>query len=182
MYKKFTEGLIFGAGFGISFIALWYAAVYLLNPLLMSSSEEHIVNNKLSSIESETKKSISEKLEQLNSNYQSFRELGPDEQIKEASVIFKAVYVLSSNGKMKAIIKEIYKQNPNIIFHYKVGNEYPHSSYYPKEDTNYGEGIIVLLSGNPARMNRSLSVYYNRIPGLGDMPVKFFKNKCKKEA
>jgi hypothetical protein len=37
MGRKFMEGLIFGAGFAVSFILLWYVAAYWVTPTLMAS-------------------------------------------------------------------------------------------------------------------------------------------------
>ena len=107
-----------------------------------------------------------------------FYELSPEEQIARASVIVLAEYEPSSDGKMKAVIKEFLKRDEGITFYYELGDEHPSSSYYPKEDTKYGNGLIIFFEGNPASMRQSLSYYGDRINSLGDMPLELFKSKC----
>ncbi|MDH4286137.1 MAG: hypothetical protein OEV26_01785 [Gallionella sp.] len=43
MLKKFTEGLVFGLGFTISFVAIWYIATYSLYPMLISSVTQTVI-------------------------------------------------------------------------------------------------------------------------------------------
>ena len=107
-----------------------------------------------------------------------FYELSPEEQIARASVIVLAEYEPSPDGKMKAILKEFLKRDEGITFYYDLDDEYPSSSYYPKEDTRYGNGLIIFFEGNPASMRQSLSYRGDRISSLGDMPLELFKSKC----
>ena len=37
MLKKLLDGLIFGTGFGIAFVAIWIAAIYFILPSVMDS-------------------------------------------------------------------------------------------------------------------------------------------------
>ncbi len=50
MLKKFTEGLVFGTGFAISYIFVSYLAAYLVIPIFAASQMEKAVNEKLSQI------------------------------------------------------------------------------------------------------------------------------------
>jgi len=51
MLKKFGEGLTFGAGFGISFILLWYIAAYLLYPLFVVPQFNQSLSDRLSRLD-----------------------------------------------------------------------------------------------------------------------------------
>jgi hypothetical protein len=105
-----------------------------------------------------------------------FHELGAEEQIKEATVIALARYERADDGRMKAIIREFLKKQPNTTIYYNVGDEYAPSSYFPKEGMNYGDGVVIFFTGSPASMSMSFSG--DRIHGLGDIPLQLFKQKC----
>lgn len=177
MFKKFTDGLVFGAGFAIAFIAIWYIAAYTLYPKLISS------------IAQTTDRQLSHNGPNVPSDFQNsetklapskpFHELSPEEQIKKASVIALAKYEKSPDGKMKAIIKEFLKKDPGVIIYYNTGDEYPSSSYYPSVNRTYGDGIIIFFTGSPARMELSTTYTDDRIGGLSDIPVELFRKKCK---
>lgn len=173
MLKKFTEGLVFGSGFAISFIAIWYIATYSLYPMLISSITQK-TNQQFSDIHS-----ASPPAPEANSETAiPFHELGIDEQIKKASVIALARYEKSADGKMKAVIKEFLKKESGVTIYYNIGDEYPSSSYYPKKNTIYGDGIVMFFIGSPAKIQMSMTYSGDRISGLGDLPVELFRKKC----
>ena len=179
MLKKFTEGLVFGGGFGISFLALWYVAAYLITPMFVGSQIEQVANRHLSYLDAKTQSSISRTPETLRESGPPFHELKLEEQIKKSSVIALAKYEPSPDGKMKAIIKEFLKKEPGVTLYYNVGDEYASSSYYPKDKTSYGDGLVIFFVGSPAEMRMSMSYAGDRIRGLGDLPLELLKKKCK---
>jgi hypothetical protein len=179
MLKKFTEGLLFGGGFGISFLALWYVAAYLITPMFVGSQIEQVANKHLSNLDSKTQSSISRIPEALRESGPPFHELKLEEQIKKASVIALAKYEPAPDGKMKATIKEFLKKEPGVTLYYNVGDEYASSSYYPKDRTSYGDGLVIFFVGSPAEMRMSMSYEGDRIRGLGDLPLELLKKKCK---
>ena len=174
MLKKFTEGLAFGGGFGISFIALWYLTAYIIYPMYLGPQMNESISRELSNI----KPNISHESPKPET---PFHELDLEEQIKRSSVIALARYEASSDGKMKAIIKEFIKKVPGTSIYYNVGDEYKSSSYYPKENTNYGDGIVIFFTGSPAMMRLSITFHGDRIHGLGDLPLELLRNKCKED-
>jgi hypothetical protein len=178
MFKKFTEGLVFGGGFGISFILLWYIAAYLIYPIFVTPHIQDSVSKQISELESQMSPSMSSRYEMPDKPRIQFHELSLEEQIKTASVIAIAKYEKSSDGKMKAIIKEFLKKEPGATIYYNIGDEYPGSSYYPKENTMYGDGVVIFFTGSPASMRMSMSYSGNRIHSLGDIPIELFKKKC----
>ena len=177
MLKKFTDGLTFGCGFAISFVAIWYIATYTLYPMLISSVTKS-ANQQLSQegFSTPSDQSTQNTPHQLS---KSFHEMSPEEQIKNASVIALAKFEKSSDGKMKAIIKEFLKKDPGVIIYYNIGDEYPSSSYYPNESRGYGDGVVIFFTGSPANMGMSVTYTGDRISGLSDIPIELFKQKCK---
>lgn len=181
MFKKFAEGLVFGGGFGISFVLVWYIAAYLIYPMFVGPQIHKSVSKQLSEIESQTPPSATSRSHIFETPGKPFHELSLDNQIKQASVIAIAKYEKSPDGKMKAIIKEFLKKEPDTTIYYNIGDEYPGSSYYPKENTMYGDGVIVFFAGSPATMKMSMTYSGDRIRSLGDIPIELFKKKCKDE-
>jgi hypothetical protein len=178
MFKKFTEGLVFGGGFGISFIFLWYIAAYLIYPIFVTTHIQNSVSKQIPELESQISPSMSSRYEMQDKPHIQFHELSLEEQIKTASVIAIAKYEKSSDGKMKAIIKEFLKKEPGTTIYYNIGDEYPGSSYYTKENTMYGDGVVIFFTGSPASMRMSMSYSGDRIHSLGDIPIELFKKKC----
>lgn len=80
---------------------------------------------------------------------------------------------------MKAVITEFLKKDANVTIYYGMGDEYPSSSYYPKEKTGYGDGVVIFFTGSPAMIKMSMTYSGDRIHGLGDLPVELLRKKCK---
>jgi hypothetical protein len=176
MLKKFNEGLLFGGGFAISFVTVWYVAAYLITPMF-SSFLAREVNMQLSGTGWEGQ-STEKRYEEPAKNEPPFHELTLEEKIKSASVIALARYERGADGMMRAIIKEFLKKEPDVTIYYDVGDEYQPSSYYPKENTSYGDGMVIFFVGSPASMRMSMSYSGDRIRSLGDLPLELFRRKC----
>jgi hypothetical protein len=166
MLKKFTDGLIFGAGFAISCMALLFLAGFLMLPMFMSKYIEYPTGIEQSNVGDNSQPSI------------PFHDLGLEEQIKQSSVIALAKFELAPDGKMKAIIKEFLKKDPGVTLYYNIGDEHPSSSYYPQKDVGHGDGLVIFFTGSPANMKRSMSYTGDRIYALGDIPIELFKKMC----
>ena len=178
MLKKFTEGLVFGSGFAISFITIWYIAAYLIYPMFIGPQLEQSISKQLSGIEPDYRYSIPQNIKEPSKSEKPFHELAVEEQIKQASVIALAKYEPAPDGKMNAIIKEFLKKDPGTTIYYNVGDAHPTSSYYPKAKTRYGDGLIIFFTGSPATMKMSMSYSGDRIHSLGDIPLELFREKC----
>ena len=94
MLKKFTDGLIFGAGFAISCLVLLFLASFLILPMFMSKHIEYPTGIEQSNVGAPSPPSI------------PFHDLGLEEQIKQSSVIALAKFEPARDGQMKAIIKK----------------------------------------------------------------------------
>ena len=176
MLNKFKEGLVFGGGFGISFIAIWYFAAYLITPMLVNEQIENI--NEIQQSSSSANAHVPSQTTVTSQPLKQFYELSSDEQIKTASVIILTKYEPVQDGKVKAVVSQILKKDDNVTFHYKIGDELASSSYYPRENTSYGDGLVVFFTGSPPMQKMSMPYEGDRIRSLGDMPIELFKNKC----
>jgi hypothetical protein len=173
--KKFIDGLLFGSGFALAFSIIWYVSAYIIYPTLIDSHFKQTQDDRFSSEKLPGISSFSE------SRHESkpFHDLGLAQQIQTSSVIALARFESSDDGKMKAVLKEFLKKDPDITFYYNIGDEYPDSSYYPKNNVGHGDGLVIFFTGSPAMMKRSMPYDGDRIRGLGDMPLELFREKCK---
>lgn len=176
MLNKFKEGLVFGGGFAISFIGIWYMAAYFITPFFVDSQIDNIneMQRSLSSSSSNTPAQILT----TSQPQKQFHELSSEEKIQTASVILLAKYEPSQDGKVKAVISQFLKKDDNVSFHYNIGDELVSSSYYPRENISYGDGLVVFFAGSPPSQKMSMSYEGDRIRSLGDMPMELFKSKC----
>lgn len=112
----------------------------------------------------------------LTTPHEKFHELPIEKQIAAASVIAIAKYQ-KDGEKLKCVVSEVLKRSPDTAFYFKVGDEFPDCSRYPRPDVSYGEGMVMFFVGNPAQMRYSTSIYENRLIGVGDMPVDLLRRK-----
>jgi len=179
MLSKFKDGIVFGAGFGISFVFIWYLSSYLIYPSLVSSQLE-VANKEIEKQGFNIPPSSYKETPRISEEPKvQFYELGPEEKIEEASVIVLANYEEGENGKLKVIMKEFLKYVPGTDFYYSLGDEYKSSSFYPRENTNYGDGMVIFFAGSPAFMKSSMTHADGRIRGMGDMPIELIRSKYK---
>ena len=75
--------------------------------------------------------------------YENFHDLPIDKQVASASVIAIARYQ-KDGEKLKCVVSEILKRAPDTDFFFKVGDEYPSCSRYPKSNELYGDGVLML--------------------------------------
>ena len=178
MLKRFIDGVVFGGGFAISFVFVWYLASFLIYPMFGESYSEQYSN-----IENPETRSNSD-LSPLKSKKPEtpFHELTLEQKIETASFIALAEYEESSNGKQSPIIKEFLKQDPNSTIYYKVGDEYKTYSNYSEHNKDTNTKLIIFFVGSPAAMRYSTTYSGDRIHSLGGIPEKLLRDKCKKSA
>ena len=102
--------------------------------------------------------------------FESWHGLSFDEKAKRASVIL-ITENKQEGGMVRAYVKEELQRRPGAVFHYKVGDEYPPLMLVQKENTSYGDGSLVLLSGSPAEMQESMGIFGGNVAALGNMPL-----------
>jgi hypothetical protein len=178
MFKKFIEGAVFGFGFILIIVLAWFAFSYYF----ISSSrspDENLPSYRINTTpEGLPKPKNQPTTEYFEKDGKQFHELSIEEKIQKTSVIALAKYEKADDGKMKAIITEFLKKDPNTEIYYKVGDEYSSSSYYPRDKHDHGDGVVIFFVGSPAEMRSAMSYRGDRITGLSDIPIKLFKEKC----
>jgi hypothetical protein len=176
--KRFLDGLIFGAGFGLAFLVIAYIGFSLI-----------IVPGMIENQGFESSRTVNEpdqyapsEATAIPSNDERellpFSDLGMEDQIEHASVIALAEFQPAADGKMLAVITDILKKEDGVIFYYQVGDELVGSSYYPRDKVLHGDGLVAFFTGSPASMRMSMTYHGERIGGLGDMPLKLFRERC----
>lgn len=102
--------------------------------------------------------------------FESWEGLSFEEKAKRASVVL-ITENRQEDGLVRAYIREELKRKPGTVFQYKVGEVYPPLTLTPKENTSYGDGSLVLLSGSPAREQESMSIFGGNVAALENMPL-----------
>ena len=169
MLQKFFSGLAFGAGFFVAVALLgWLVASLLLvppegrtiyfggAPVLGSSGG----------------------VQEAGGKQPTLYDLPLEKKIERASVIIVTRFEAVADGRRRAVVAEILKRDPGVRFQYQVGDEYPSASYYPKDGEDRGEGSVVFFEGASADMRYSTTFRGDRVSGLGDIPLKLFRDKC----
>ncbi len=178
MLRKFIDGLLFGSGFTVAVLVVWCLASYFVFPAIFGSQRQQ----ETISFQSQTSSPPESPFSGANSGGRGvekpFHELSLDEQIKRSSVVAIAKFEAAADGKQKAVIKEFLKKDPSTTIYYNIGDEYPSSSYYPKDNQVYGEGVVIFFEGSPADMRMTASYDGDRIHGLSDIPIELLRKKC----
>lgn len=177
MIKRFLHGLIFGFGFCVAvgiFLYFWLNVGFVSKTYTSEPTEY----TRPSSIEipDELKNTNPDNLNELLGT--SFRELTLEERIENSSVVALAEFVPEADGRMRAVISEILKQEEGTVFYYEVGDEYTEASYYKQDKVDKGEGLVIFFVGSPAKKKMSMTYRGNRITGLGDLPIALLREKC----
>lgn len=116
-----------------------------------------------------------------SSRFERFSDLSFDKQIEAASVIAIARYQ-KEGEKLKCVISEILKRSPDTDFDFKVGDEYPRCTRYPKANESFGDGVLMFFVDSPAEFRYSTSFSGDRLSGFGEMPIEVLRAKIKGDA
>ena len=169
MLKKFWSGFVFGAGFSVA-VAL--AAWLMIQVSSMRSDGSPVYFGSAPALRESGQQEV------IGTQYPLLHDLPIEQRVERASVIIVTKFESAADGRKKAVVAEILKQAPGTRFNYKVGDEYPAASYYPREGVDRGDGSVVFFEGVPAEMRYSSTYRDGRISGLGDIPLELFRDKC----
>ena len=176
--RKVLDGVLFGLGFGVTFLTMVYFGFFFVSAPQMFESETFEVSpNSVTPGSLGGSTSLTERSTQEHDR-SPFYELDIDDKIEYASVIALAEYRPASDGAMRAVITDILKKEEDVVFYYEVGDEYANGSYYPQENADRGDGLVIFFTGSPASTRSSMTYRGERITGLGDMPLKLLRQKC----
>ena len=169
MLQKFFSGLVFGAGFFVAVALLgWLASSLLLVP-----SEGRAIYFGGSPVQE-----VSGGMQGAGGKQPPLYDLPLEQMIERASAIIVTRFEAAADGRRKAVVAEILKRDPGTRFPYQVGDEYPSASYYQKEGEDRGDGAVVFFEGVSADARYSTTFRGDRVSGLGDIPLKLFREKC----
>lgn len=93
-----------------------------------------------------------------------------DQKISGSSVILVTRFQ-PAEGRERAVITEILKKRPDIVFHYSVGDEYELLSHATGGGVSFGDGDVAFFAGSPPDLRGSYSYSRGRIAGLGDITL-----------
>ena len=179
MVKKFLDGLAFGAGFGISIVAIWVFASWvgsqLVSPPVISdtaSPSAELRDQDGGTAVEDSPFAIAERTSSLS----------PEERIAEANEIALVKYEESDDGLMRSIISEILKKDPDTELGLDVGEEFFRMSFYPEPNERRADAEILFLADPSGKSWSSMPIYGTRIPGLGNMPLDLFREKIEEVA
>ena len=143
MGRKFLEGLVFGAGFSIAFVAIWMAAWFFLLPRIVEwqlpddiewhISEEGDAGSRGPTFEQRLNERMDERLEASLAERRPVHAQTVEERIDNADAIAVAMFEPDDDGRMRATITEFLKAGPMGRYTYEIGDEFSSASYYPEE-------------------------------------------------
>ena len=155
MLKIFVKGIVFGVGFlvAVGLIGYIFALINVDKKVMPSEKPEILWHN-----------------------------LTDDQKISESTVLAVARYSDAEDGSKIATIVEIYKDNPDIHFDYKVGENYQSLKYHPKSEFHKRTGVVIFFAGSPPKYRHALYLYDDRVSGFGEMPLNVLITKFKQGA
>lgn len=175
MFRKFLDGMAFGAGFGIACVALYLFVSFVVLPAVVDTN---VRNPDAPEVVVPERGHVPPGDSWTETDFRAFFDASIDERIDASTAIALAKYERSDDGRMKAVISEYLKLEAGVKIQYGVGDEHPSSSYYPTAGEIRGDGLVIFFAGSPARMVMSTSVSGDRITGLSDIPLELFREKC----
>lgn len=175
MLNKFISGIVFGAGFSLSFVTIYTVWMVWAVPAVFNYSA---VNTE--SVVSQTNDSdgLPQYTDDLSSYIKDFDKLTVDDKIKNSTAILLTEYMIDDEGNYINSVVEILKQESGVELYYQIGDKYETYGNYEIDDEYRPKGYIVFMGGNPATMRFSVSYSGDRISGLSDIPLALLRNKC----
>lgn len=180
MLKKFVDGLVFGAGFAISFMAILLVSInWVSTAMIECQIEESVSNLDAERCQKEIPEKFKDQLKESKNEGKLFHKLPLEEKIERASVIALVRYEDTSGPKVRAVIDEFFKKTPSSKIYYDVGDEYTYGNYYPEDGVERGDGLVVFFTGSPATMTYLTTYDDSRVLGLSNIPINLLKKKIK---
>ena len=103
-----------------------------------------------------------------------FAKLPLKAQIQRSSVILVATWK-KENGHLKCVVSEILKHDPDVPFHYGIGDIYARGDLTDRPNTDFGDGQVMFFTGSAPILIYAASYSNDRITVLGDMTLSSFR-------
>ncbi|MDX1455490.1 MAG: hypothetical protein R3217_08560 [Gammaproteobacteria bacterium] len=169
MFSKFKDGLAFGAGFGISFIIIFYFASFGMSAVwsLMASGNDTAIEQESGKQPCDSKK-LDEDEAQSQLSSMDVWEWPLDARLEDAELILILTYEAGEDGRNIAIITDILKQQEPA--RYKEGDEFSSESFYPGGNRRslVGKQVFV-LEGD--RYSTTSGIYDGHVPALENISI-----------
>lgn len=88
----------------------------------------------------------------------SFADWPLEKQLANATVVARADRRLV-NGVQQAVISEVLKVKPGTEFKYKIGDHFAPADQRAQRDTEYGEGVLLMFTGQHATLQFMVAIY-----------------------
>tara|TARA_R110001599_G_scaffold91512_2_gene240452 strand:- start:367 stop:858 length:492 start_codon:yes stop_codon:yes gene_type:complete len=146
VFKVFLKGLVFGFGVIVAFVIAILVASNFDIPKTFTSQDVK--------------------------RFESLSSLTEEEKILKSSAIIVLRFKSEKDTLMAAYVAEIYKKSPSIEVQAEVGALRKNDNYYAREHASMNrDGVVVFLTGSPAKEQSKLYLYNNRLAGTTDMPI-----------
>ncbi|HKJ60968.1 MAG TPA: hypothetical protein VKA94_03090 [Hyphomicrobiales bacterium] len=164
---RFIGGLLFGAGFLVSFAILYFFALSITEPHMDRIFGDKSVGY---STGHDRKDSISS---------EEFSRLTADKKIARSSVVMITRYVPSETRKrVQVVAKDIFKKRLDIKFKYHANDRIEAVEFYPHAGTPYGDGSVIFFTGIPPAEKLEITYTGDKVAGLGSVPLDELQNLC----
>ncbi len=161
MGKLFLKGIVFGAGFCLSVLAI--VQIFFLYIENTGSMSQYGTADQT----------------QLEMDW---HKLSQEEQINAANAFLIVRYRDGEEGQKLAFVSEVHRRSPNVAIEYQAGDLYPRMHYYPENEIDTRSGAVVFFAGTPSTYRHGLYLYDDRVTGYGGMPLRVLIKKLKENA
>ena len=159
MFKKLMNGFIWGVGFSLALILIFFVAYktfFNVKPRPAYGVDE--------------RNAMEERIK--------WQELSDEEKIRTATVAVIVKYEKGEGLHMKAYIARVLSRSEDQALPYVVGSRLETEDYYSQDGrVRNRDGVVVMFGGNPVNDLGSIFIYDDRLSAMGNMPIEVFVNK-----
>ena len=159
MFKKLMNGFVWGVGFSLALILLFFvASITFFN---VKPGPAYGVDQR---------KAMEERIK--------WQELSDEQKIRTASVAVIVRYEKGEGLHMKAYVDRVLSKSEDHALPYVVGSRLETEDYYSQAGrVRDRDGVVVMFGGNPINDLGSIFIYDDRLSAMGNMPIEVFANK-----
>ena len=159
MLKKLMNGFVWGVGFSLALILIFFVAYK--NFLNVKPRPAYGVDQR---------KAMEERIK--------WQELSDEEKIRTATVAVIVKYEKGEGLHMKAYVDKVLSRSDDQTLPYSVGSRVETEDYYTQDGRVLNrDGVVLMFGGNPINDLGSIFIYDDRLSAMGNMPVEVFVNK-----
>ncbi len=159
MFNKLMNGFIWGVGFSLALILIFFiASITFLN--VKPGPADGV----------DQRKAMEERIK--------WQELSDEEKIRTATAAVIVKYEKGEGLHMKAYVDKVLNRSADQPLAYVVGSRLETEDYYSQDGrVRNRDGVVLMFGGNPIHDLGSIFIYDNRLSGMGNMPIEVFVNK-----